>query len=67
MNYTPAARKADFDSEKEWCRLHALVESAEARVEGPEVTEELQKAVAGEGARREGAERTGAGQSNSQE
>ncbi len=41
-NYTPAG-VADFDAEKEWYRLHELVESAEARVEGPEVTEELKK------------------------
>jgi long-chain acyl-CoA synthetase len=39
-NYTPTHLK-DFDAEKEWHRLHELVESAEARVEGPEVTEEL--------------------------
>ena len=42
LNYTPAHLK-DFDSEKEWRRLHELVESAEARVEGPEVTEELRQ------------------------
>src|ERR1017187_3111731 len=41
-NYTPAG-VADFDAEKEWYRLHELVESAEARVEGPEVAEELKK------------------------
>ena len=41
-NYTPSHLK-DFDAEKEWHRLHALVASAEARVEGPEVTEELKK------------------------
>jgi alcohol-forming fatty acyl-CoA reductase len=41
-NYTPTG-VADFDAEKEWYRLHELVESAEARVEGPEVTEELKK------------------------
>ncbi len=46
MNYTPAHLK-DFDSEKEWRRLHDLVESAEARVEGPEVTEELKKQALG--------------------
>jgi long-chain acyl-CoA synthetase len=39
-NYTPA-RVADFDAEKEWYALHELVESAEARAEGPEVTAEL--------------------------
>jgi alcohol-forming fatty acyl-CoA reductase len=42
MNYTPAHLR-NFDSEKEWHRLHELVESAEVRVEGPEVTEELKK------------------------
>jgi long-chain acyl-CoA synthetase len=41
-NYTPAGLP-DFDAEKEWHRLHDLVESAEARAEGPEVTEELRK------------------------
>lgn len=41
-NYTPA-RIADFDAEREWHTLHDLVESAEARAEGPEVTEELTK------------------------
>jgi thioester reductase-like protein len=41
-NYTPVHLK-DFDAEKEWHRLHELVESAEAHVEGPEVTEELKK------------------------
>jgi long-chain acyl-CoA synthetase len=41
-NYTPSHLK-DFDAEKEWHRLHELVQSAEARVEGPEVTEELKK------------------------
>ncbi len=42
LNYSPA-RVADFDSEKEWYRLHDLVEAAETRSEGPEVTEELRK------------------------
>jgi hypothetical protein len=42
LNYTPSHLK-DFDAEKEWYRLHELVEAAEARVEGPEVTEELKK------------------------
>jgi long-chain acyl-CoA synthetase len=46
LNYTPAGL-ADFDAEKEWHRLHELVESAEARVEGPEVTEELKKQALG--------------------
>jgi fatty acyl-CoA reductase len=41
-DYTPAGLQ-DFDAEKEWRRLHDLVKSAEARVEGPEVTEELRK------------------------
>ena len=41
-NYTPLHTK-DFDAEKEWHRLHEFVASAEARVEGPEVTEELKK------------------------
>jgi thioester reductase-like protein len=42
LNYTPAHLK-DFDAEKEWHRLHELVESAEARAEGPAVAEELRK------------------------
>jgi len=46
LNYTPTHLK-DFDAEKEWRRLHELVESAEARVEGPEVTEELKKQALG--------------------
>jgi alcohol-forming fatty acyl-CoA reductase len=41
-NYTPA-RAADFDAEKEWYALHDLVETAEARAESPEVTEELKR------------------------
>jgi long-chain acyl-CoA synthetase len=45
-NYTPLHLK-DFDAEKEWHRLHELVESAEARVEGPEVTEELKQQALG--------------------
>jgi len=45
-NYTPSHLK-DFDAEKEWYRLHELVESAEARVEGPEVTEELKRQALG--------------------
>src|SRR5208337_1357260 len=45
-NYTPSHLK-DFDAEKEWYRLHDLVESAEARVEGPEVTEELKRQALG--------------------
>jgi long-chain acyl-CoA synthetase len=42
VNYTPAGIP-DFDAEKEWHRLHELVEQAEARAEGPEVAEELRK------------------------
>src|SRR5208282_3003244 len=45
-NYTPLHLK-DFDAEKEWHRLHELVESAEARAEGPEVTEELKQQALG--------------------
>jgi hypothetical protein len=45
-NYTPLHLK-DFDAEKEWRRLHELVELAEAKVEGPEVTEELRKQALG--------------------
>ena len=46
QNYTPAGA-ADFDAEKEWHALHELVETAEARAEGPEVTEELKKQAIG--------------------
>ncbi len=42
VNYTPAGIP-DFDAEKEWHRLHDMVEQAEARAEGPEVAEELRK------------------------
>jgi len=45
-NYTPAGA-ADFDAEREWHALHEMVESAEARAEGPEVTEELKKQALG--------------------
>ena len=45
-NYTPSHMK-NFDSEKEWHRLHELVESAEARAEGPEVAAELKKQALG--------------------
>ena len=41
-NYTPLHLKS-FDAEKEWHRLHELVKAAEARVEGPDVTEELKR------------------------
>jgi thioester reductase-like protein len=46
VNYTPAG-VADFDAEKEWHRLHELVESTEARAEGPEVTAELTRRALG--------------------
>ena len=46
LNYTPTHLK-DFDAEKEWHRLHEVVESAEARAEGPEVTEELKRQALG--------------------
>jgi long-chain acyl-CoA synthetase len=42
LNYTPAHLK-DFDAEKELYRLRELVKAAEAKAEGPEVTEELRK------------------------
>jgi len=45
-NYTPSHMK-NFDSEKEWHRLHELVESAEARAEVPEVAAELKKQALG--------------------
>ena len=45
-NYTPAG-VADFDAEREWHALHEMVESAEARAEGPEVTEGLKKQALG--------------------
>ncbi len=45
-NYTPAG-VADFDAEKEWYALHELVESAEARSEGAEVTAELTQQALG--------------------
>ena len=57
-NYTPV-RAADFDAEKEWYALHDLVEAAEARAEGPEVTEELKRDAFGERARGQGSERAG--------
>ncbi len=41
-NYTPAGVPA-FDAEREWRELHNLLESAEARAESPEVTEELKR------------------------
>ena len=45
-NYTPAAVPA-FDAEKEWRELHDLVDSAQARAESPEVTEELTRQALG--------------------
>ncbi len=45
-NYTPAGI-TDFDAEKEWHYLHELMESAERRAEGPEVTEELRSHALG--------------------
>jgi thioester reductase-like protein len=45
-NYTPAGI-ADFDAEREWRALHALVAEAEAKAESPEVTAELQKQAQG--------------------
>lgn len=41
-NYTPAGVPA-FDAEKEWRELRDFLDSAEARAESPEVTEELTK------------------------
>src|SRR5207237_81822 len=41
-NYTPAGL-ADFDSEREWHSLHDLVERAEQRANGAEVTEQLRQ------------------------
>lgn len=40
VNYTPS-RAPGYDAEKDWRELHDLVDSAEARAEDPEVTEEL--------------------------
>ena len=45
-NYTPAGA-ADFDAEKEWRALHDLVDSTEARADGPEVTAELTQQALG--------------------
>jgi fatty acyl-CoA reductase len=45
-NYTPAGI-ADFDAEQEWRSLHKLVYDAEARVQGAEVTAELQREAMG--------------------
>jgi long-chain acyl-CoA synthetase len=43
-NYTPSHEK-DFDAEREWQSLHRLIEHAERRAEGPEVTEQLRRAA----------------------
>jgi long-chain acyl-CoA synthetase len=45
-NYTPL-NLPDFDAEREWHSLHKLVDGAEARAEGPEVTDELRKQAVG--------------------
>ena len=45
-NYTPIGQ-AGFDAEEEWRSLHGLVEAAEAKAEGPEVTEELTRQAMG--------------------
>jgi len=41
-NYTPL-HLPDFDAEREWQSLHAMVREAEARAEGPELTDELRR------------------------
>ena len=43
-NYTPSHEKG-FDAEQEWQSLHRLVEDAERRAEGPEVTDQLRRAA----------------------
>ncbi|HUJ31657.1 MAG TPA: SDR family oxidoreductase [Candidatus Acidoferrum sp.] len=43
-NYTPRG-VPDFDAEKEWQSLEALIRDTEARAESPEVTEELRRAA----------------------
>jgi long-chain acyl-CoA synthetase len=45
-NYTPAG-VADYDAEQEWRNLHQLVEQAEEKSEGPEVTSELTQQAVG--------------------
>lgn len=42
QNYTPL-HLTDFDAEREWQSLHAMVKAAEARAQGPELTEELRR------------------------
>ena len=45
-NYTPAG-VANYDAEQEWRKLHQLVEQAEEKSEGPEVTSELTQLAVG--------------------
>ena len=45
-NYTPLG-VADFDAEKEWQSLHAVVEDAERKAESAEVTKELREQAVG--------------------
>ena len=45
-NYTPAG-VANYDAEQEWRNLHQLVEQAEEKSEGPEVTSELTQQAVG--------------------
>ena len=64
-NYTPVG-VGDFDAEKEWHSLEALIRETEARAESPEVTEELRRqALKKEHAAKEPARRR-AGKSDSQ-
>ena len=46
QDYTPSGA-ANFDAEKEWQALHALVQETLVRAEGPEVTEELRRQALG--------------------
>ena len=45
-NYTPAG-VANYDAEQEWRNLHQLVQQAEEKSEGPEVTSELTQQAVG--------------------
>jgi long-chain acyl-CoA synthetase len=45
-NYAPAG-VSDFDADKEWRALHDLVELAEKKSEGPDVTDELTRQARG--------------------
>jgi len=45
-NYTPAG-VANYDAEQEWRSLHELVQQAEQKSEGPEVTSELTQQAVG--------------------